>query len=275
LSEQRGESDERRGIGGGWSSQHGRRTAAAQAGFFLPYLREGMTILDCGCGPGSITLGLAAAVAPGDVIGVDVDARRIAEAKALAIDAGTSNVTFQLADIYQLPFPDDYFDGVYEHATLEHLDDPRAAIQEIRRVLKPGAVFGASDRMIMAAIHAPEWPDDEGLLREHLELVRRYRKSTGSDLNFGLRLFGLLQELGFVDVWGSVSPEFYSEYGNKRSAIDSAIARVRTTPFGDFAIRECGAERLEQQIAAWNRLAESPRAWFCEFNGESVGTKAR
>ncbi len=40
------------------------RTASREAAFLLPHLRAGMHVLDAGCGPGSITLGLAAAVAP-------------------------------------------------------------------------------------------------------------------------------------------------------------------------------------------------------------------
>jgi len=43
-----------------------RRTAAKEAAFLLPYLRPGMRVLDVGCGPGSITLGLAEAIAPGE-----------------------------------------------------------------------------------------------------------------------------------------------------------------------------------------------------------------
>ena len=44
------------------------RTAAKEAAFFLPMLRAGMRVLDLGCGPGSITLGFAQAVAPGEAI---------------------------------------------------------------------------------------------------------------------------------------------------------------------------------------------------------------
>lgn len=42
-----------------------RRSAGNAAAFLLPHLRPGMRLLDCGCGPGTITLGLAEAVAPG------------------------------------------------------------------------------------------------------------------------------------------------------------------------------------------------------------------
>jgi 2-polyprenyl-3-methyl-5-hydroxy-6-metoxy-1,4-benzoquinol methylase len=49
------------------------RSAEDSARFFLPYLRAGMRVLDCGCGPGSITVGLAQAVTPGEVVGIDVE----------------------------------------------------------------------------------------------------------------------------------------------------------------------------------------------------------
>ena len=48
------------------------RTASQEAAFFLPSLRPGIRVLDLGCGPGSITLGLAEAVDPGEVVGVDL-----------------------------------------------------------------------------------------------------------------------------------------------------------------------------------------------------------
>jgi 2-polyprenyl-3-methyl-5-hydroxy-6-metoxy-1,4-benzoquinol methylase len=46
------------------------RTAASEGAFFLPFLRPGMRVLDVGCGPGSITLGLAEKIAPGEIVGI-------------------------------------------------------------------------------------------------------------------------------------------------------------------------------------------------------------
>src|SRR5262245_892986 len=110
---------------------HGRRTAEKQAAFFLPHLRSGMKLLDCGCGPGSITLGLAAAVARGEVVGVDLDSEKIAQAQGSAAKALVTNLRFETADIYALPFPDASFDAVFSHAVFQHLRDPMAALREI------------------------------------------------------------------------------------------------------------------------------------------------
>lgn len=51
---------------------HRRRTAKDSAGYLLPHLQPGMSLLDVGCGPGTITVDLAARVAPGRVTAVEL-----------------------------------------------------------------------------------------------------------------------------------------------------------------------------------------------------------
>src|SRR6516164_7135292 len=77
-----------------------QRTAAGEADFFLPHLRPGMRMLDCGSGPGTITLGLAAAVAPGEVVGVDLQPVQAAAARALAAARGVAGARFLTGDLY-------------------------------------------------------------------------------------------------------------------------------------------------------------------------------
>jgi SAM-dependent methyltransferase len=71
------------------------RTAAKEGAFFLRFLRPGMRVLDLGCGPGSITLGLAETVAPGEVVGIDSQPSQVAQAQALSAARGVVNARFE------------------------------------------------------------------------------------------------------------------------------------------------------------------------------------
>ncbi len=69
-----------------------------------------MSILDCGCGPGSITLDLAQLVSPGQAIGIDIESTQIEKAKMLQHARKVSNVEFRVGDLNQLPFDENTFD---------------------------------------------------------------------------------------------------------------------------------------------------------------------
>src|SRR5665648_1299011 len=115
---------------------HSWRTAANSAAHLLPHLREGQRLLDVGCGPGTITVDLAAHVAPGQVIGVDTSAEVLERARRHAAELGAP-VSFQVGDAYALDFPDASFDVVHAHQVLEHLvgvHDVEARVREVQRV---------------------------------------------------------------------------------------------------------------------------------------------
>ena len=68
-----------------------RRTLESHGQFFVKYLRGVARVLDCGCGPGTITLGIASVIAPGVVTGVDFAESQIEEAKGNAARFGATN----------------------------------------------------------------------------------------------------------------------------------------------------------------------------------------
>jgi ubiquinone/menaquinone biosynthesis C-methylase UbiE len=121
-----------------------RRGAGEYADFVLASIREDDRVLDVGCGSGSITLGLAKAA--GHVTGVDVaDADEgFDDARAYAAEHGIDNVEFRDGSIYELDFPDASFDVCTLISMLETLDDPLAGLAEVHRVLRTGALLGAS-----------------------------------------------------------------------------------------------------------------------------------
>lgn len=93
--------------------------------------------LDCGCCDGAYTVGLRQRGAE-LAIGSDIDPERVAAASQLL---GGGGVSFLAAAAESLPFPDRYFDGVLLNEVLEHVEDQRRALSELRRVLVPGGLL--------------------------------------------------------------------------------------------------------------------------------------
>src|SRR5215475_3742418 len=138
-----------------WNRAVFARRTGRVAAFLAPHLRAGMRLLDCGCGPGSITVDLARTVAPSEAVGIDLREDALAQGRALALERGIANVTFEAASVYQLPYPDGSFDAAFACAVLQHLAAPLAALQEMRRVLKPGGVIGIVDGSLTITFRYP------------------------------------------------------------------------------------------------------------------------
>ena len=81
-----------------------------------------------GSGSGSITCDLAARVAPGEVVGIDIQESQAA-ACTLAAQRGIANARFGVGNAYELSFPDASFDVAVARAVLFHMSDPLAARQ--------------------------------------------------------------------------------------------------------------------------------------------------
>ena len=162
-----------------------------------------MSLLDCGCGPGTITIGIAEAVAPGRVVGIDLYEPRLEQARALAAERGTDNVSFQMASVYELPFEDDTFDAAFENVILVHVDDPGKAAREIHRVVRPGGVFGARD----ADHDGRLWGSLPPALNGLPDFIEAFRSHQGTNYYLGKELRGLLRHAGFENVIASASVE--------------------------------------------------------------------
>lgn len=126
---------------------HRWRTAANSAAYLIAELRPGQTVLDVGCGPGTITADIAALVAPGRVTAVDTSTGVLDRAAEAAAERGVDNVAFTTADVHCLDFPDDSFDVVHAHQVLQHVGDPVQALREMRRVCRPGRRRGPRQRL--------------------------------------------------------------------------------------------------------------------------------
>jgi ubiquinone/menaquinone biosynthesis C-methylase UbiE len=248
---------------------HGQRTAEHDAAFFLPYLRAGMRVLDCGCGPGSITLGLAACVAPAEVVALDLSQAQLDAAQALAAARGTSNVLWQIGDLYHLPFPAACFDAAFAHNVLEHLRDPLAAVREMRRVLRPGGVVGIRDDDWGAHLLEPSTP----LVRQAIALILRVVEHNGGDFCRARHHGRLLRAAGFVRV------ETYATCGGSGTTepIDrfaGVLARQLRDPSFEAVVQAKGwadHATLTAMIAAIKAWAAAPDAYLAFMKPAAVG----
>jgi len=169
------------------------RSLESHGAFVLPWLQEGQQVLDCGCGPGTITLGLSEKIFPGHVTGIDINAGQIEQAERLAFGLEQVNASYRTGSIYSLPFEDHSFDLVFSHALFEHLRSPHAALKEIRRVLRPDGFI---------ALCSPDWnrfeldPFPEST-REAIDAYRSLQTRNGGNTRAGAELSELLKRAGF------------------------------------------------------------------------------
>lgn len=244
---------------------HARRTAAANAAFFLPHLRAGTQLLDVGCGPGSITAGLAMSVEPGGATGIDASAHAIDAAR---MGHSAANLRFTVGDACALPFADASFDAVFAHALLQHLREPLAALGEMRRVLKRGGVIGLADADHDGSII---WPPDP-LLDGSMQLLRDLReRSGGGDPRIGKRLRALLYEAGFVRATASATAATDgTEESTRRTG--EWQARYLESPIGGRAVALglTTDDELRAMAAAWRAWGARPGAFWARFWCEAI-----
>ena len=249
------------------------RSAKANAAFFLKQVHSGMRVLDCGSGPGSITLGLAEVAAPGEVFGIDLDSSQVALARTEAARRGIENVHFETADVCHLPFPAAAFDAVFGHTILMQFSNPRPVLTEARRVLKPGGVAGFREWASDGSLYEP--PD--GARRKCMTLFTRMLERDGGDPRVGRRLGGLLHEAGFRQVTTSASYEVAGTPEAKRISYDRWARVCEEADWMGQAISLgwVGKEERQALIAALRAEGATPDAFaaaaFCEALGWKYG----
>lgn len=255
---------------------HTWRTVENSAGYLLGELRAGMELLDIGCGPGTITLDLAARVAPGRVVGVDREAQVIEEAEQLRseqLNCGRkiSNASFEVGDVYGLTFSDGSFDVVHAHQVLQHLSDPVAALSEMRRVLRPGGQVAVRDSDYGAKIWAPE---DEWLDR-WMALYHQVTRANGAEADAGRFLPGWVRSAGFEDVRVSSSTWTFADPETCRWWGELWADRVQLSSFAEQAVGYglADAKDLASIADAWRRWSVDPGAMIVIIGVEVLARK--
>ena len=173
-----------------------RHSAEAHAAHLLPHVQPGHYVLDFGCGPGTVSVGLAKAAAPGVLHGVDMEESQIELARAIAAERRQDNAVFHVGDIAALPFEDGYFDVAHCHDVLMYIPDTQAVLAEVKRVLKPGGVIGCREMICRSSFTYPDF----GVIWQAWDMFEDIIATDGGHPQMGRRLKGQLIEAGFANL---------------------------------------------------------------------------
>ncbi len=245
---------------------HRWRTAANSAGYLLPHLRPGQSLLDVGAGPGTITAELAALVAPGRTTALEANESALAITRATFAERDIE-VDFVVGDVHHLDLPDNSYDVVHAHQVLQHVADPVQALREMRRVCKPGGIVAVRDSDYHAFTWYPELPE----LDEWMELYQRLARANQGEPNAGRRLLSWARDAGFEQIEATASNWTFANVEDRDWWGGMWADRVLQSAMADQA-RASGVPEaaLERISAAWRTWAAAPDGFLSLLHGEIV-----
>ncbi len=249
---------------------HRRRSAESSCAYLLAHLAADARVLDVGCGPGTITVGLATRVPSGEVIGIDTVEAVLDEARSLPGAAGQQNLRFEIGDVTALGYPDGSFDVVHAHQVLQHLPDPVAALGEMRRVCRPGGIVAARD----ADYGAMFWHPASVGLSAWQELYRSVARSAGGEPDAGRHLRAWALAAGFSRVQATASAWCFATDDERAWWGALWAERLTQTRFAEQAAAAglATAAVLDELAHAWRAWIEVTDASFIVPHGEVLCT---
>lgn len=232
----------------------------------------GATVLEAGCGTGSQTVILAKNNPKTRFVSIDVSPGSLAKAEQSVRTAGLSNVRFQQADIFNLPFSEEAFDHIFVCFVLEHLADPTAALNCLRKALKKGGTIQVIEGDHGSFYCHPETP----AARRTVDCLVEIQARLGGNSLIGRQLYPLLCKTGFI--LPQVSPRMVYVDGSRPALIEgfsrntfiAMVKGVREQSISQGLIDEAEWEEGIRDLEA----AADSRGTFCYTFFQGTATKA-
>jgi ubiquinone/menaquinone biosynthesis C-methylase UbiE len=157
----------------------------------------GATVLELGCGTGSMTTWLAETVGTtGRVIAVDISEKQIEIARSAVEEARFGNVEFVCSPVETLEIAEESVDLVYSRFLLMHLKDPLCVLKKLRKYLKQGGIIASEEPHTSSLETSPRNKNLQSLN----DLFVKLGALQGLDFNIGERLLPLLRSAGYSDL---------------------------------------------------------------------------
>jgi SAM-dependent methyltransferase len=233
---------------------------------------EGSLVLEAGCGVGAQTTTLARNSPGASIVSVDIAAGSLTAAKQKVAAAGLTNVRFQQADVFALPFARESFDHVFVCFLLEHLPRPLDALARLKEILKPGGTITVIEGDHGSTYFHPDSAAAYDAIRCQVELQR----AAGGNANIGRELYPLVREAGFDAV--RVSPRMVYVDSSRPRLVDGFTRKTFTAMIegvreAAIKARMIEPERFDAGIRALYRTAEEDGV-FCYTFFKAFGINA-
>jgi len=226
------------------------RTLANSHPCLLPLLRTGTSVLDVGCGPGTLTAEIAKRVHPGSVVGMDCNLEMIRGAEERNRPGVLPNLIFYTGDIRESGW-DGEFDVANAARALQWIARPQIAIARMARAARSGGHVVALDYDHTRA----RWVDPPSAWTRFHEAYLYWRRARGLDNAIARRLPRLFERAGLVDVraTGQITtvqagaPDFFRVAGSCRMIIESHGRRM----VGDGLVTEGERREALDDFTEW------------------------
>ena len=182
----------------------------------------GHTVLEAGCGVGAQTVTLAARSPAARFTSIDISSRSIDAAQQKTRAAGLTNVTFQQADIFSLPFEPESFDHIFVCFVLEHLRQPMDALTRLKRLLKPSGTITVIEGDHGSTYFYPDSPAARAAIQCQISL----QQQAGGNALIGRQLYPLMNAAGFNQV--HVSPRVVYADSSRPDLVDGFTRKTFT-----------------------------------------------
>jgi ubiquinone/menaquinone biosynthesis C-methylase UbiE len=231
----------------------------------------GSRVLEAGCGVGAQTITLAQNSPDALITSIDISASSVKEAGKKAAEAGLTNVQFEQADIFNLPYEPDSFDHIFVCFVLEHLPRPVEALQTLKNHLKRDGTITVIEGDHGSTFFHPDSEAAHQAIQCQVELQRR----AGGNAMVGRQLYPLLQSAGFGSI--RVSPRMVYVDSSKPELVEGFTKKTFTAMIEgvrESAITSGIIEQniFEQGISDLYRTAESDGV-FCYTFFKAIGNK--